>query len=246
MTLRMLTVWPACAALLAVAAPAAAQVQPYRTNDFGGFHDVLPPGANGRSNLVELAAFRATGARPPHNDDQRDMYARLVGATPASTSATLGTLLKDASFGSPPGGQARAYSPKPGLTITRDRAFGVPHVYGTTRGAAMFGLGYVAAEDRLFFIDVLRHVGRGRLSSFAGGAAGNRSQDAEQWAIAPYTEADLQRQADQLDDLYGDEGRRIQQDVADYVAGVNKYISEAKLDVTKMPGEYAAIGRPSR
>ena len=245
MTLRMLTVWPACAALLAVAAPAAAQVQPYRTNDFGGFHDVLPPGANGRSNLVELAAFRATGARPPHNDDQRDMYARLVGATPASTSATLGTLLKDASFGSPPGGQARAYSPKPGLTITRDRAFGVPHVYGTTRGAAMFGLGYVAAEDRLFFIDVLRHVGRGRLSSFAGGAAGNRSQDAEQWAIAPYTEADLQRQADQLDDLYGDEGRRIQQDVADYVAGVNKYISEAKLDVTKMPGEYAAIGRPS-
>ena len=34
----------------------------------------------------------------------------------------------------------------------------------------MFGLGYVAAEDRLFFMDALRHVGRGELSSFAGGA----------------------------------------------------------------------------
>ena len=29
-----------------------------------------------------------------------------------------------------------------------------------------------------------------------------------------------------------------------YVAGINQYISEAKLDPTKLPGEYAAIGRP--
>ena len=120
----------------------------------------------------------------------------------------------------------------------------MPHVYGTTRAAAMFGLGYVAAEDRLFFIDVLRHTGRGELSSFIGGAAGNRAQDAEQWSLAPYTEADLQRQADQLDDLYGAEGAPIQQDAASYVAGVNQYISEARLDLTKMPGEYVAIGRP--
>jgi len=231
-------------ALGAGAAPVGAQVQPYRTNDFGGFRDVLPPGTNGRANLVELAAFLATGRRPAHNDDQRDMYARLLATTPGVTSANLDTLFKDASFGSPPGGQARAYSPAPGLTVTRDSAFGVPHVYGTTRSAAMFGLGYVAAEDRLFFIDALRHVGRGRLSSFAGGAAANRAQDAEQWAIAPYTEADLQRQADQLDDIYGDDGRVLQQDATAYVAGVNRYISEAKLDITKMPGEYAAIGRP--
>jgi acyl-homoserine lactone acylase PvdQ len=232
------------AAALWLAAPAAAQVQPYRTNDFGGFSDVLPPGANGHSNLVELAAFLAAGKRPRHNDDQRNLYARLLSATPGVTSANLGTLFKDASFGSPPGGQARAYSPAPGLTITRDAAFGVPHVYGSTRPAAMFGLGYVAAEDRLFLIDVLRHVGRSQLSSFAGGAAANRAQDAEQWANAPYAEADLERQAAQLDDLYGADGLRLQQDAASYVAGVNKYISEAKLDITKMPGEYAAIGRP--
>jgi acyl-homoserine lactone acylase PvdQ len=241
---RMLIAGSVAATLWICAAPAGAQVQPHRTNDYGGFMDVLPPGANGRSNLVELAAFLATGRRPPHNDDQRDMYARLLATTPGVTSANLGALFKDASFGSPPGGQARAYSPAPGLTITRDVAYGVPHVYGTTRAAAMFGLGYVAAEDRLFFIDALRHVGRGQLSSFAGGAAGNRAQDAEQWAEAPYTEADLERQADQLDDLYGEDGRRLQEDSANYVAGVNRYISEAKLDITKMPAEYATIGRP--
>ena len=236
----------AAAALLAclLAAPAPAQVQPYRTSDYGGFRDVLPPGTNGRSNLVELAAFLATGARPSHNDDQRDMYARLLSATPGVNAGNLDSLFKDASFGIAPGNQARAYSPTDGLTITRDSAHGVPHVYGTTRAAAMFGLGYAAAEDRLFFMDALRHTGRAQLSSFAGGSAGNRSQDAEQWALAPYTEADLQRQVDQLDDLYGADGVRLQEDAASYVAGVNRYISEARLDVTKMPGEYAAVSRP--
>ena len=223
---------------------AAAAVEPYRANDFGGFRDVLPPGANGRANLVELAAFLGTGRRPPHNDDQRTLYERLLSATPGVTDGNLGELFKDASFGVAPGDQARAHSPREGLTITRDSSYGVPHVYGTTRVAAMFGLGYVAAEDRLFFIDVLRHSGRARLSSFAGGAAGNRAMDEDQWRKAPYTEADLQRQADRLGDLYGEEGRKLQSDLAAYVAGVNAYIHEARLDVTKMPGEYAAIGRP--
>jgi acyl-homoserine lactone acylase PvdQ len=233
-------------ACCASATSAAADVQPYRTGDYGGFQDVLAPGTNGRASLVELAAFLATGTRPQHNEDQRGMYARLLSATPGVTAKTIGGLFKDSSFGVAPGDQARAYDPgnRPGLTITRDRPFGVPHVYATTRNAAMFGLGYVGAEDRLFFMDVLRHAGRGTLSSFAGGDAGNREMDAEQWRDAPYTEADLQRQADQLDDLYGDEGRKLQTDAAEYVAGVNQYISEARLDVTKMPGEYTAIGRP--
>ena len=245
MTLRRKLAAGAVAALglLVTAAPAPGQVQSYRTNDYGGFRDVLPPGTNGRSNAVELAAFLALGKRPLHNDDQRELYARLIRSTPGVTNELLPSLFKDASFGISPGGQARAYTPIPGLTITRDKAFGVPHVYGTSRAAAMFGLGYVAAEDRLFFMDALRHAGRGQLSSFAGGAAGNRAMDKEQWELAPYTEADLQRQVDQLDDLYGEDGRQLQRDGADYVAGVNRYINEAKVDISKQPAEYLALGR---
>ena len=108
----------------------------------------------------------------------------------------------------------------------------------------MFGAGYAAAQDRLFFIDVLRHLGRAQLSSFIGGAPANRAMDAEQWSLAPYTEADYQRQFDLGDDLYGDRGRQLQDDALNYVAGINQYIAEARLDPTKMPGEYAAIGRP--
>ena len=120
----------------------------------------------------------------------------------------------------------------------------MPHVYGSTRGGTMFGAGYVAAQDRLFFIDVLRHAGRAELSSFVGGAKGNRAMDAEQWSLAPYTEDDFQHQYDLGEQVYGAKGAALKQDAADYVAGINQYISEARLDPSKMPGEYAAIGRP--
>src|SRR4051812_2048571 len=236
----------AVAGVLLVPGVAAAAPAPsaYGTDDYGGFHDILPPGTNGRTNLVELGAFLTAGTRPRHNDDQRDMYASLVRATPGLTAAQIPNYFKDSTYGVRPGQAERTYSPRDDVTIVRDQEFGVPHIYASTRAGAMFGEGYAAAEDRLFFIDVLRHAGRAELSSFAGGAQGNREMDRGQWMIAPYTEADLQRQYDQLDDLYGAEGTQLQQDARQYVAGVNAYISEAKLDPTKMPGEYAAVGQP--
>src|SRR3954453_4732545 len=109
----------------------------------------------------------------------------------------------------------------------------------------MFGAGYIAAEDRLFFIDVLRHLGRAQLTSFAGGAEGNQAFDESQWAIPPYNEEDLQRQYDQLDNLYGAEGKQIQDDAKDFVDGINAYIDEAKLNPNLMPGEYGAINQPT-
>jgi acyl-homoserine lactone acylase PvdQ len=228
--------------IAAPAAGAAAPVTPYAADDFGGFRDVLPPGTNGLVNVLELGAFETTGARPAHNDDQLAMYSDLGRATPGLTADGLSTYFKDSTFGVRDGDVASTVSPRADVTIVRDAGFGVPHIYGTTRDGAMFGEGYAAAQDRLFFIDVLRHAGRAQLSSFAGGAPGNRAMDQEQWALAPYTEADLQRQIDQFDDLYGAEGRRLQADLREYVAGVNAYINEAKLDPTKMPAEYAAIG----
>ncbi|MEA2254632.1 MAG: hypothetical protein QOG35_677 [Solirubrobacteraceae bacterium] len=242
--MRVLVAALGAAVLIAVAPPARADVQPYAANDAGGFHDVLPPGANGLANGLQLAAFLTTGQRPPHSDDQLAMYRDLMYATPGLQAGDLGRYFKDSTFGVRPEDVASTISPRADVTIVRDRGFGVPHVYGTTRGGTMFGAGYAAAQDRLFFIDVLRHVGRAQLSSFVGGAPGNRATDAAQWAIAPYTEADLQRQFDQAPALYGDSGRRLQDDALQYVAGVNQYIAEARLDPTKMPGEYAAIGRP--
>ena len=240
----------------AAAANAAPDPRPYRANDAGGFRNVMPPGSNGHVNATDAAAFLATGARPPHNDDQLGMYEDLVYASPGLQASQIDRFFKDASFGVRQADRERTYSPQCNLpttpssdacaqlTIVRDKGFGVPHIYGSTRAGAMFGTGYAAAEDRLFMIDALRHAGRGQLSSFAGGAEANRQMDRDVWANQPYTEAELQVQFDRGDEMFGPTGAQIQQDVLDYVDGINQYIAEARLNPLKLPAEYAAINRP--
>jgi acyl-homoserine lactone acylase PvdQ len=249
--LRLLVPATAIAAAIACAPAQAAPPTPagYQAHDAKGFRNILPSGQNGLVNAFDAAAYEQSGGStfPPHSHDQLGMYGNLVYAVPGLTPAQLSKYFKDASFGFKPADAGRRYSPRGDVTIVRDKSFGVPHVYGSTRSGAMFGLGYIAAEDRLFFIDVLRHVGRAQLSSFVGGAQGNRDMDAGQWAVAPYTEADLQKQVDQLPKLYGPAGQTVVNDANNYVAGINKYIAEARTDVTqrKMPVEYAAINKPN-
>jgi acyl-homoserine lactone acylase PvdQ len=238
---RAIAVTAAAFSLALLPAVASAQVQPYQANDYGGFRNVLPPGTKGSFNSTEFGQFQLGGTYPPHATDQLSMYEDLVYATPGLNANDIESYFKDASFGVQSGQAERTYSPRAGLTIVRDASFGVAHIYGITRSDTLFGAGYAGAEDRLFFMDVLRHAGRAQLSGFAGGA--NKAMDADVWSIAPYTEADLQEQIDKSDDLYGSEGAMLQQDLTDYVAGINQFVSEARTDPTKMPYEYAAIGK---
>jgi acyl-homoserine lactone acylase PvdQ len=235
------------ACLLALAGPgsagAASPVQAYATNDAGGFRNVLPPGEAGSDNALQLAQFQSGGTYPPHFADQLPLYAGLIYASPTLTHAQIANYYKDATFGVPAGDEASTETPRSDVTIVRDKSFGVPHIYGTDRAGVMFGAGYAGAEDRLFLMDVLRHTGRAELSSFVGGAAGNRAMDATQWSIAPYTEADLQSQVDNATKLYGAAGQQVVDDVTNFVAGINAYVDAALMDPNKMPAEYAAIGK---
>ncbi|MBP2474924.1 acyl-homoserine lactone acylase PvdQ [Crossiella equi] len=203
--------------------------------------DILPPGQNGNATFAELLLFKTLGIRPPHSSDQKARYEKLVWAYSGLTDEQLNTFFNDASFGVPPDQVASTTSPRPDVTIVRDKATGSPHITGTTRSGGMFGSGFAAAQDRLFLMDVLRHVGRGEVSSFAGGAVGNREFEQQQWSIAPYTEADLQGQFDRLDS-YGARGKQMKQDILDFVAGINLYISQSKAG-RYFPGEYVAIGK---
>ncbi|HKF82411.1 MAG TPA: penicillin acylase family protein [Solirubrobacterales bacterium] len=228
--------------LLAAAPRASAAPAPYGANDAGGFRNVLPPGQNGTANFGEVLAFRGPGLLPPHFADQQPLYENLLYAGPTLTEEQIPNYFKDATFGVPPGEAASAFEPRPGVTILRDKAFGVPHVYGDTRADTMFGAGYAGAADRLFLMDVLRHTGRAELASFLGGS--NAGADASQWQFAPYTEADLERQLAQAPRLYGALGQQAVDDVAAYVEGINAYIAAANLDPELKPGEYTLLNKP--
>ena len=224
------------------ASSAQAAPQPYGTNDAGGFRNVLPPGENGLDTLAEIFAFRGTGAIPAHFADQQPLYENLVYGTPTLTDEGISAYFKDATFGVPPGAAASTIEPRPGVTIVRDTAYGVPHIYGDTRSDTMFGAGYAGAADRLFLMDVLRHTGRAELASFLGGS--NAGADASQWGFAPYTEADLERQLAEAPRLYGQAGQQALEDVQSYVDGVNAYIGAALADPALRPGEYALLNKP--
>src|SRR6187455_2718881 len=77
-------------------AVASAQVQPYQTNDYGGFRNVLPPGAKGSFNDTEFGQFQLGGTYPPHATDQLSMYEDLVYATPGLAANDVESYFKDA------------------------------------------------------------------------------------------------------------------------------------------------------
>src|SRR5437588_1080809 len=212
---RFVAVALALAALALVVAPSAsAQVQSYGTNDNGYFNNILPPGENGFDNALQLAQYEANKSYPPHNNDQLQMYSNLTTAAPNIQASQLAQFYKDATFGVPPGRVAGSKSPEPGVTIVRDASFGVPHIYGDTRAELMFGIGYATAEDRLFFIDVLRHAGDGTLAQFAGGS--NVSMDESVWASEPYSDQDLQNQVNALQ--ASPSSSPVYSDITNYVA----------------------------
>jgi acyl-homoserine lactone acylase PvdQ len=236
-------VFAASLLVIAVAAPTtSAAPQPYGTNDAGGFRNVLPPGENGLDTLAQIFAFRGTGVIPSHFADQQPLYENLVYGSPGLTDDGVGAYFKDATFGVPAGEVASTIEPKAGVTIVRDAAYGIPHIYGDTRADTMFGAGYAGAADRLFLMDVLRHTGRAELASFLGGS--NAEADASQWGFAPYTEADLQRQLDQMPALYGQAGQQAVDDVQAYVDGINAYIAAAAANSALRPGEYSLLNKP--
>jgi acyl-homoserine lactone acylase PvdQ len=208
--------------------------------DQGGVVNILPPGQDGGLNSVELAATVFADSPPPHWRDQLDMYGDLVYNSPGLAEDQLLDFFKDASFGVPPDDIERVYQPTEDVTVVRDASFGVPHIFGETRSATMFAQGYTGAEDRLFLMDVLRNVGRARLSEFVGPSDANLAMDRKQLAVAPYTEADLTAQADRIA-ADGPEGAQVAQDGEDYAEGVTAYINEARTDPTKLPGEYVAL-----
>ncbi|WP_328556438.1 MULTISPECIES: penicillin acylase family protein [unclassified Streptomyces] len=233
------------AGLLSPLSQAAAADTSIAANDYcgGQCSDILPPGENGNATLAQILLNQAFGTQPSHAEDQLATYGNLASGRSTLTDAKINDFFNDASFGvasnqvestTKPGGRTD-------VTIVRDKKTGVPHITGTTRYGTEYGAGYAAAQDRLWLMDVFRHVGRGQLTSFAGGAASNQGLEQEFWRNAPYTEADLQAQIDEATSRAGARGSQALTDANAYLDGINAYI-DASDSGRYFPGEYVLTG----
>lgn len=234
---------PAAAVAPARTALSTARTASFSADDYclGQCSDILPPGEKGSGTLAEILGNQAFGTLPAHADDQRDKYANLALGYPSLTDEDLFAYFNEASFGVDPAQVESVSTPRSDVTITRDKATGVAHIRGTTRYGTEYGAGWVAGLDRLWLIDVLRHVGRGELTTLAGGAPGNQAFEQEFFSKAPYTEAELQAQADRIA-ASGPRGAQVLADVNAYLDGLNGYIAKARADRT-FPGEYVLTGK---
>lgn len=110
-------------------------------------------------------------------------------------------------------------------------AYGVSHLYAEDPYALFFANGYVQARDRLFQMDVLRHVGYGDSASVIGPA--QLGSDA-QVARDLYTLEEMQAQ-------YAAMPPELQQVLGAYSDGVNRFMTEATAR-NALPAEFAALG----
>ena len=205
--------------------------------------DIMPPGENGNATLAQIILNQAFGSQPDHAEDQLGPYGNLPSGYSGLTASTISSFFNDASLGVASSNIASTEAPagRTDVSIVRDKTRGIPHITGTTRYGTEFGAGYAAAEDRLWLMDVFRHVGRGQLTPFAGGAESNQGLEQEFWRNAPYTEADLQAQVDYIQNNNGTRGTQALADATAYIAGVNAYI-DASDSGRYFPGEYVLTG----
>lgn len=232
--------------------------------DYGTVLNILPPGQDDNGGVSSLlqdipglgdllgglldGGLSQLGLAPalfkePHFDDQLDMYEDLVFSPAGLTDDQLTDYFKPAPLLAPDAGnwsrQLALESADYRVDIRRDE-FGVPHIFGDDRDSALFGMGYVTAEDRLFLLDVLRRAGRGELSKFMGPA--DFSFDMDIAAQAPYRESDRTLQIGQLAARLGADGALIFRDATAFVDGLNYYVLQARSGLLKVPIEYVGLG----
>ncbi|MFL5824386.1 MAG: penicillin acylase family protein [Solirubrobacteraceae bacterium] len=223
-------------------APAAAKLPPLKVPGLGSFNSVLAQGEGQTVNAFQLASYEQSGAAPRSFVSQTPLYAGVMPVAGRLTTSTIHRYYKDTDFGQMPGGVGAAVSPPgdPGATIYRDKRFDMAHIYADNRPDLMFAAGYAQAQERLFLMDVIRRLAEGRLAGLLGPSAA--PGDAAQLTNQDFSPQELTRQYNQLPARYGAAGQRGHDDIRSFVAGVNAYIDQAKMDPRLMPAEYVALG----
>ncbi len=195
--------------LMVLAAPAAAADRLRAVN-------VVPPGQSGNTTLTQFGLSTGLGTSfGQHTDDQLGLYASWQ--------------YKPMQLAGPGGG---AHVPgNANVTIARDPAYGVPTITATTDADAAYGVGYAMAQDRLFQLEVFRHVGHGTLAELVGASGIEMDK-----AIRRYSEgrAALRAEFNALPAADRERGLR-------FVDGINAYVAQVKDNPLARPAEYTLL-----
>ncbi|MBI1728644.1 MAG: penicillin acylase family protein [Candidatus Rokubacteria bacterium] len=225
------------------------------------FLSVLPPGNNGNSAGGIGVPVPGVPVRryPDHFVDQLALYGDLSYARPGLKTVPCAPPTDAAGHAAASDLACNYYkheglepdavtsqeiltAPSGGRVLIRRDGWGVPFIRAGNRRDAMYGVGYAAAQDRLWLYDLLRNLGRGRLSEFLGPAASFYEFDASLAVVAGYDEDELGAMADSLPQKFGSLGALVLDDIDSAVAGVNAYITTLRgRNRREVPPEYAVL-----
>ncbi|WP_205699008.1 penicillin acylase family protein [Conexibacter sp. SYSU D00693] len=173
---------------------------------------VLPPGQSGFVSVPGI--LQGTGS--PHLYDQSPLFSSFKRKPLTFTTADRVA-----------GERER---PIPGVQIVRD-AYGVPSVTGQSDYDLWWGAGYAVAQDRLFQLEAFRRATQGRLATIQGKSV------LEDDLVARrdyYTGPELDAMAARLP-------VELQRRAEAYRDGINAWLARARLDLTRLPGEFAVL-----
>ncbi len=123
-------------------------------------------------------------------------------------------------------GEVRAPELSAPVEVLRD-AYGIPHIYAASQPDAVYALGYVHAQDRLWQMEMNRRIGAGRLAEVLGPAALDTDRFLRTVGVRRSAQANLAR----LDP----EAREL---LAAYASGVNAFLAGNPV----LPVEFHLMG----
>ena len=228
------------------------------------FMTIVPPGSNGNSagGVGTPLPGSPTLRFPANFRDQLDLYGNLAYAKVGLQGETC-TPPKHIDAHQKSSDQACNYFKRADIVIDpadavssreltapngkkvmiRRDGWGVPYIEGDDRPSAQYGMGYAAAQDRLWLFDVLRRAGRGRVSEFLGPSPTTYDLDLQFGSAGGYSEEELTDMVNAAVAKIGPLGQVFLNDVEMFVAGMNAYIAylQTPAGLAEVPPEYLTL-----
>lgn len=228
------------------------------------FMTIVPPGANGNSagGVGTPVPGSPVLSFPSNFRDQLDLYGNLAYAKvglkgePCAPPANIDVHAQssdlacnyfkkaDIRLGDADAVSTRELTAPNGkkVVIRRD-GWGVPYIEGEDRSSTQYGVGFAAAQDRLWLFDVLRRVGRGQASQFLGPSSTTYDLDLQFGSAGGYSEQELTRMVDAAIVKIGTLGPIFRDDAQNLVDGMNAYIAylQTPEGLPETPPEYQTL-----